>query len=232
MKKPAVDYSGFRLYLLKEPRFSHLLLLLGWVGYFLFYFLTENFIPAERCHPMHCALDDLIPFCEIFLLAYAGWYLLVFGSLLHYLLYDVGSFKKLQYFIIITQVVAMAVYIFYPTRQDLRPEYFERDNIFTRILGLIYSIDTNTGVCPSLHVAYSIGIASVCCKDKSASLLKKLLIVAAAILISLSTLFVKQHSAVDVFAALALGLVAELIVYGNDWRERLFGRRHKEDASS
>ncbi|MBR5390400.1 MAG: phosphatase PAP2 family protein [Clostridia bacterium] len=225
MKKPTVDYSGFRLSRLKEPRFSHLLLLLGWVGYFLLYFLTETFIPAERCHPMHCFLDDLIPFCEVFLLAYGGWYLLVFGSLLHYLLYDVESFKKLQYFIIITQVVAMAVYILYPTRQDLRPEFFARDNGFTRILGFIYSMDTSTGVCPSLHVAYSLGIASVCYKDKNASLLKKILITATVILISLSTMFVKQHSAVDVLAALILGLAAELIVYGKYWRRRLFDRR-------
>ena len=65
----------------------------------------------------------------------------------------------------------------------------------------------------------------MCYKDKAASPLKKILITAAVILISLSTMFVKQHSAVDVFAALLLGLVAELIVYGKYWRQRLFGRR-------
>lgn len=225
MKKPTVDYSGFRLSRLKEPRFSHLLLLLSWVGYFLLYLLTENLIPPQRCHPMHCVIDDLIPFCEIFLLAYVGWYALVAGSLLHYLLYDAESFKKLQTFIIVTQVIAMATYILYPSRQDLRPEFFQRGNILTRIMGFIYSFDTSTGVCPSLHVAYSLGIASVCYKDKAASPLKKILITAAVILISLSTMFVKQHSAVDVFAALLLGLVAELIVYGKYWRQRLFGRR-------
>ena len=41
MKKP-VDYSGFSLKRLGEPRFRHILLALGWVWYFLMYFLTEK----------------------------------------------------------------------------------------------------------------------------------------------------------------------------------------------
>ena len=54
MKTPVVDYREFRLKKLNEPRFSHLKLLVGWLVYFLFYFLTENLIPASTCHPVHC----------------------------------------------------------------------------------------------------------------------------------------------------------------------------------
>ena len=64
MKKPVVDYREFRLSKLRDPQFSHLLLLLGWVGYFALFFLTENLIPAEKCTPVHLWLDDWIPFCE------------------------------------------------------------------------------------------------------------------------------------------------------------------------
>ena len=56
MKKPMVDYREFRLSRLNDPRFSHLKLLLGWVGYFVLYFLTENLIPAEKCTPVHMCL--------------------------------------------------------------------------------------------------------------------------------------------------------------------------------
>ena len=213
MKKPTVDYRGFRLRRIHEPRFSHLKLLLGWVGYFLMYVLTENLIPPEKCHIMHSALDDLIPFREEFLLAYCFWYLLIAISLVYFLLYDVDSFKKLQVFIIITQVVAMAVYIIYPTRQDLRPAVFERDNFLTRLMALIYSVDTDTGVCPSLHVAYSLGIASVWVKYKGAAWPWKAFIVVTAVLICLSTMFVKQHSAIDVIAAVFLSLLAEWLVF-------------------
>ena len=41
MKKKPVDYSGFSLRRLNEPRFSHMKLLLGWVFYFVMYFVTE-----------------------------------------------------------------------------------------------------------------------------------------------------------------------------------------------
>lgn len=217
MRKPTVDYRGFRLSKIKEPQYSHLLLLLGWVAYFILYFVTENFIPAEACHPVHCALDDMIPFCEYFVIAYCFWYVWVAGSLLFGLLYDVETFKNLSKYIIVTQVIAMAAYIIYPTRQDLRPEVFTRDNFFTWVMGIIYSFDTSTGVCPSLHVAYSVAMASVFLKRKDGALWFKIFVVFAAVMVSLATMFVKQHSAVDVFMALPVCLLAEILVYGKSY---------------
>lgn len=225
MKKPVVDYRQFRFSKLKDPAFSHLLLLLGWVGYFVLYFLTENLIPAEHCTPVHAPLDDLIPFCEWFLIPYVFWYVLIVISLGYFLLYNVDSFKRLQTFIIITQIVAMAAYILFPTRQDLRPTEFARDNLLTQLAGLLYTFDTNTGVCPSLHVAYSLGIASVWVKEKGVSPWWKTFVVIAVILICLSTAFVKQHSVVDIAAALPVGLLAEGIVYGKEYRHKLFRKK-------
>ena len=136
-------------------RYRHLHLLWGWAGFFLFYFLTENLIPLERCHVIHCALDDLIPFHEFFVIFYVGWYLLLALSLGYFLFCRVESFKRLQTYIIIVQALAMVVYLVYPSRQELRPETFSRENFLTAIMGYIYAIDTPTGVCPSLHVAIS-----------------------------------------------------------------------------
>lgn len=221
MRKPVVDYREFRLSRLREPRFSHLLLLLGWVGYFGLYFLTEGLIPAEKCTPVYCALDDLIPFCEVFLIPYVGWYLLIVVSLLYFALYNVTNFRRLQTFIIVTQVVAMAIYIAFPTRQDLRPAVMPRDNFFTDVIALLYAIDTNTGVCPSLHCAYSIGIASVWLKEKDAARWVKWFIVVFCVLVCLSTMFIKQHSAVDFFAALPVCLLAEWIACGDWWKEKI-----------
>ena len=221
MKKPVVDYREFRLSRLNEPRFSHLKLLGGWIVYFILYFLTENLIPASKCHPIHCWLDDIIPFNELFLIPYCLWYLLIVGSLLYFMLYHIDSFKRLSIFIMITQAVAMAIYIIYPSRQDLRPEVFERQNILTRLMAFIYAFDTSTGVCPSLHVAYSIGIASVWAKYDGASRPFKVFIALLAALISISTTFVKQHSFVDVVAALPVCLLAEVLVFKDDWRAKL-----------
>ena len=231
MKKPVVDYRAFRFSRLSEPRFSHLKLLGGWIVYFILYFVTENLIPLEKCHVIHSRLDDLIPFNEVFAVFYCYWYALIVFSLLWFLLYDVKSFKHLQVFIIITQIVAMTVYILYPNVQYLRPEVMPRDNFLCRVMAFIYSFDTPSGVLPSLHVAYSMGIASVWCKCRDASKVWKAAVVLSAIIISISTTFVKQHSALDVFAALPVGLIAEHILYGRSvfsWQGRLQAYLRKE----
>lgn len=194
-------------------RYAHLALLWSWVGYFAMYVLTERLIPVERCHVIHCVLDDLIPFCEWFVIPYVFWYLLVAGSLTYFGLRDADSFKKLQVYIIITQVVAMVIYIVWPSCQNLRPDVFARENVLTGLVEFLYAVDTNTGVCPSLHCAYSFGIASVCIKAKSISKGWKIGVVIAVVLICLSTVFIKQHSVVDFLAAIPVGLLAEILVF-------------------
>ncbi len=221
MRKPVVDYREFRLSKINEPRFAHLKLLLGWVGYFALYFLTENLIPREQCFPIHSRLDDLIPFCEWFLIPYVFWYLLIVVSLLYFMLYSIDNFKRLQTFIIVTQVVAMAIYIIFPNRQDLRPDSFQNENFLTACVEFLYTFDTSTNVCPSLHVAYSIGIASVWFKEKSASWWWKCFVLIAVILICLSTAFIKQHSIVDAFVAIPVCLLAEYIACGRYWKEKI-----------
>ena len=221
-KTPVADYRKFRLSRLNQPEFSHLKLLGGWIVYFILYFLTENFIPEERLHVVHCRLDDLIPFNEYFLLAYCFWFALIVISLGYFLLYDIESFRSLQIFIMITQAVAMVVYIVWPSVQLLRPEVFPRENFLTAVMRFIYAFDTPTGVCPSLHVAYSMGIASAWLKYKPASRGWKWFVAVIVVIICISTAFVKQHSVVDIVTALPLGLLAEILVYGKSyWLPRL-----------
>ena len=225
MKQPVVDYRTFRLRKINQPEFSHLQLLLGWLVYFAFYFLTENLIPVERCHLIHSRLDELIPFNEFFFIPYCFWYLLIVISLGYFALYDIPNFRNLQIYIIITQVVAMTVYILYPSYQDLRPTEFVRDNFFTHLAALIYRADTPTGVCPSLHVAYSLGIGSCWLKEKQAGKLWKAFVVFSVITISLSTAVVKQHSVLDIAAALPLGLLAEILVFKDYWKDKFRSRK-------
>jgi len=229
MRKPEVDYREFRLRKINEPQFSHLKLLFGWVGYFAMYYLTEKLILPQHCMPMRFALDDMIPFCEYFAIPYVLWYLLVAGSLLYFMLYDVESFKALMKFIIITQIVAITAYVLFPTRQDLRPIVFPRDNFFTDIMKMIYSVDTNTNVCPSMHVAYSLGIASVWLKSKDTAKWIKAGITVFCLLVCISTAFVKQHSVIDIFAAALLCILAEMLVFHKSHYSTYFRRLRRAD---
>ena len=64
-----------------------------------------------------------------------------------------------------------------------------------------------------MHVAYSIGIFSVWSKEKGVHWGYKAFVLFAVIMICLSTMFIKQHSAVDFFAALPVCFIAEAVVY-------------------
>ncbi len=214
LRKPVRDYRKFRISAINEPKYEHLKLLSGWLIYFALYFITENLIPVSACHVVHSAVDDIIPFNEYFLIFYCSWYALIVISLGYFLLYDIRRFKELQVFIMITQAVAMAVYIIYPSVQMLRPDVMPHDNFLCGLMSFIYMFDTPTGVCPSLHVAYSLGIATVWCKYERAPKWWKAVVVVQVFMICLSVMFVKQHSFIDVMAAIPLGILAYILVYG------------------
>lgn len=222
MRKPVVDYKKLRLSNINSPEYSHLLLLLGWLGYFALYLLTENLISYDRCYVVHCRLDDLIPFNEWFVIPYVGWYVLIAVSLLYFALYNVTGFRQLQIYIMITQAVAMVAYIIFPNMQTMRPDTFAHDNLLTKLVGVIYAADTPSNVCPSLHVAYSIGIASVWLKEKSASKTWKVILVFIVALICASTWFMKQHSVVDAIAAIPVCVLAEWLVF-HLWDKKIRG---------
>ena len=146
MNKPLTYYRKFRIH---KPK----ILLLSWVGYLLFYVLTEKWITPEMCYPVHHWLDDTIPFCEWFVIPYVFWYLLLAITVLYFLVYDIELFCKFQIYVLVVQFIAFSIYILFPTRQDLRPETFPRDNHLSTLVSLLYQFDDNTGVFPSLHVA-------------------------------------------------------------------------------
>ena len=220
MRKPTVDYSGFSLKKLNDPRFSHLKLLGGWLVYFAMYLITEYLNPNNSGTAVSCSLDYKIPFLEIFVIPYVGWYLLIAVSLLYFALYNVENFKRLQIFIIVTQIAAMVIYIIFPNFQPLRPDVYPRDNFLTDIVALLQTADTNSNVCPSLHVAYSIGIASIWLKEKDAKWWIKTLIVIFCILVCLSTAFIKQHSVIDGLVAIPVCILAEGISCFGYWKEK------------
>lgn len=212
MARVPVHYRNLRIRNITSPQYRHLLLLLGWIPYFIGFFLTERLIPPERCFLVHCPLDDRIPFCEGFLVPYVLWYGLVAGSLLYYLFYDVARFRKLQIYILVTQILGMGIFLLLPSRQELRPGVFPRENLLTRGVGLLYRVDTSTGVCPSMHAAWSMALASVWSRDREAKLWIRAGILGLCISICLSTVFLKQHSVLDVLAAVPVCLIAEAVI--------------------
>ena len=80
MIKPSVDYRQFRFSRLNTPEFSHVWLLLYWPLFGLGFSYVERFYPVAHYINMHCALDDLIPFNEWFLIPYMFWFVYLIGA--------------------------------------------------------------------------------------------------------------------------------------------------------
>ena len=81
----------------------------------------------------------------------------------------------------------------YPNGHLLRPLEFDRDNIFIKLVCFIYWADTSTNILPSIHV---FRLSRILCVS-----------------IILSTMFIKQHSCIDVIFAILLGVIINYIVY-------------------
>ena len=215
-----VDYRKFRLSRLNSEEFKHLWLLLYWPVYGVLFWFAERFYTVESYKVMYHPLDDRIPFCEWFLIPYMFWFLYLVGMHIYTLLYDVDSFRRMMKFIIITYTVTIMIYFLFPTCQELRPISFERDNFLTRFMSAFYRFDTNTNVCPSIHVIGTLAVLFTALHCKTLQGFGwKLAFSVTAVLICASTVFLKQHSILDVVAALPLCVIAYLICFrrkGND----------------
>lgn len=208
-----VDYRRLRLSNLTSKEFRHVFLLLAWVVIGIVFYTLET-IPRPYFHPMWCPLDDLIPFCEWFIIPYLFWFVYLIGMHIYLALVDVPAFKRFMYFIILIHAVTLVVYALYPNCQELRVVDFPRDNILSRMVADFYAFDTNTNVCPSLHCLSSMAVIFAAWDTPR---LKRGVWRAAftvtGLVIAVSTVFVKQHSILDVFWGWGLAAVAYVAVY-------------------
>lgn len=210
-----VDYRGFRLSKLNTPEFEHLKYLLYWPVFGILFFTVERLWIRPDYFPIHCPLDDMIPFCEAFLIPYLFWFVFLVGIHAYGLLFDIESLKRMMKFIMVSYSIALLVYIVFPNCQELRPSAFERDNILTRIIVGFYQFDTSTNVCPSIHVIGSVGVAACAWNSKHFSTSGwRAAFSVTALLISISTVFMKQHSVIDVLIAVPVCVAAYAAAYG------------------
>lgn len=223
-KTELVDYRKFRFSKLNTPEFEHLKYLIFWPVYGLLFMTVERLWIRESYTPIHCALDDAIPFCEFFLIPYLFWFVFLIGMILFTILCDTKAFKRMMRFIIVSYSVTILIYILFPNCQELRPLTFERDNVFTRFIAGFYQFDTNTNVCPSIHVIGSVAAMLAGWDSKYFKTAGwRISFGLSAFLISISTVFIKQHSILDILAAIPVCLLAYRLAYG---KKLLRGKRN------
>ncbi len=178
----------------------------------LFWYLEE--FGKGRFHEVYCSWDDKIPFCEYFIIPYYFWFLFLIGMIVYGFFWDDDAFKNYMKFTVLSYCSTIIIYLIYPTVQNLRTEEFVRDNIFIDMVKHTYIKDTNTNVCPSIHVLGTMAVYFAARKSKLfGSIIWRIAFFAVSVLIIVSTVFVKQHSVIDIFSALLLGIILYPVVY-------------------
>ncbi len=207
-------------YLLREEN-RHLWYGVVLVIYFIAFYLVEWLVPEDACFSTYIPLDDKIPFLEGFVVPYVIWMPMVVGMAAYLAWKDPMGFKRYMVFLAITLYSTLLFYALFPNRQDLRVTEFPRDNLFTWAVSMVYENDTNTNVCPSIHV---IGSFAVVFAAWNCPRLRKFWMQAAiwigSFVVAISTVFVKQHSALDLIAATVLSVAAYPLAYKLAFRKK------------
>ncbi len=182
------------------------------------YLLAFYFLEKRECDRvmLDMAADRAIPFLSGFIIPYTAWYLFVPAVILAFAVFDRDGkeYRALAVSLASGCVLFIAVSYIFPNGHSLRP-VLEGNGIFERAVMLLHSIDPPTNILPSIHVYSSAACCIAVCKSNlpwSRSAVKPLsLLLTCAIIVS--TLFIKQHTIIDVVSALALNLICTAVVY-------------------
>lgn len=207
-----MNFKAKALNLLKKYKhawvFSYALLYMPW-----FLYLEEHV--TKHYYVISSRIDDYIPFVEYFIVPYLLWFVFIAAVFLYFFFTDVEGFYKLAKLSFIGMTIFLVISTLMPNGLTLRPYVFPRDNIFTDMVKALYRADTPTNVFPSLHVFNS--VAACIAVSNSAALRKHKKVCMGAYILSaliiMATVFLKQHSVIDVVGAFVMAYALYQFVY-------------------
>ena len=212
-----VSHLKILQFIKKNP---HVLLALYLPVFLAAFFLLEHYVDGDSDYWVsYLPLDDRIPFLEGFVLAYCLWYPLLLVVGLWLMVKDAPAFCRYMYVLILGFSLSLLFCAVFPNGQNLRPAVFPRDNFCTRLLALIYAADTNTNVMPSMHVIGAAAAVFGVFDSRTVGHWTRAAVVIVAVLICASTVFVKQHSVLDIVVGAAVCVPLYFGVYGRRRRK-------------
>ena len=130
------------------------------IVYAIIYLAWFSYLEKTVTHPsrlIHVWLDDLIPFCEIFVIPYFLWFAYVSAVVLYCFFKNKQEYINTCIFLFTGMTIFLIISTLWPNGHHLRPYVMPRENIFTEMIGHLYKVDTPTNLWPSIHVYNSIG---------------------------------------------------------------------------
>ena len=155
-----------------------------------------------RHYDITMAWENKIPFQPWTILIYFGAFLFWIGLYIYCACQEKEKAHRLLCADFLGKVVCLACFLLFPTT-NVRPEV-AGGGLFAALMRFLYWVDAPVNLFPSIHCLVSwlcfIGVR----RDKKRSLAFKLLVLAGAVAICLSTLTTKQHVFWDVVSGVGL----------------------------
>lgn len=215
-------------------KYKHGLLIGIYLLVYMVMFKYLESLPVHGFHVVHTTFDDLIPFCEYFIVPYFLWFPYMAIAILYFIFINENKreYYQLSFNLMMGMTLFLVVSYIYPNIQHLRPTEFARENIFTDLVAYLYKIDTPTNILPSIHVFNSLAIhkAITSCEALEDHHEIKCGSFILTILIILSTMFLKQHTVIDVCLGTTLALFGSLVFYPS--KEPAYVRKHAYSSFS
>lgn len=213
---------------IKNNLFAILMIVLIFVVQAFMYWATK-FInePMYKYDLSILGIDDKIPFINWFIIVYIGCYPWWYLGILAPLRYNRPKFYRYIVVSLISYLIAGFFFIFLPT--EIERPVIENTNILNWLVNFIYNSDTPTNLFPSMHCFISWNVYVSVRRDKKVPVAIRLGYLIMAILVCMSTVFIKQHFFVDIFAGILLCEVVNLIVGKTKIYLKLMKKEGKKD---
>ncbi len=209
MKENSLTWEKIKNFFLER---KYGLWVLLWIVQVVWYFVLNTYQTGS--HLIHIPLDDKIPYIKYFVIPYVLWYAyIVFAHIWTYF-HSKREFLLMCSLIFLSNFLSMLVCTFYPSMHDLRPaEEMIGTDFFGSIVRWLYGTENPYCILPSQHcmLAIAITFGLITSDSLKNNLAVKIVLPIYTVLVMLSTVFIKQHSIVDVFAAMVMCIPAILI---------------------
>lgn len=211
----------------KRKKYGHIWILLAYIPIYLIWFFVLENRDNPSLYLIQSGFDHHIPFNEWFIIPYLIWFPYLIGGIFFFYFRGIrGGEERKQYyqmafFLVAGMTIALVVYTFWPNGLNLRPAVYPRQNIATTLVASLQGFDTPSNVCPSLHVYTTLVMNTVIWRSKffCSNVIVKIISLFITLCICASTVFLKQHSVIDVFWAVVMYAALYLLTYRILWRK-------------
>lgn len=178
------------------------------------YLFIPELMPGRTLHVPELALDRVIPLRPAWALVYGSLYLVLIVLPVFVVRQD-EHIRRTVFAYLMVWIIAYVCFIVYPTVAP-RPASVIGEGFAVWSLRSLYGADPPYNCFPSLHVAHSFMSALTCYRVHRGVGIAATL---SASLVGVSTLYTKQHYALDVISGIVLACVAYFVFLRNNRAE-------------